>query len=304
VLGADVPLESRTFPLAAITSTGEASMLPDVVAVYERDAGMFLRHRDPTSFKVTAQRGRELVITHTATIGNYDYAISYIFCLDGAIRVEARLSGILLVQGTKATTGMLIANNLAAPFHQHFFNFRLDLDVNGTANSIHELDVWSPPTPSNENPRGNTMMLDDYEYKFEQAARASVDTRKSRTWMIASTERTNVNGQPSSDMLMPGGNAFPYIVSLALPRTRARFVDHHLWTTVHHADELYAAGPYPNQNAGGEGLPQYITNNEALHGRDLVLWYTMGITHVTRPEDWPIMPVHVAGFALLPMNYR
>ena len=94
------------------------------------------------------------------------------------------------------------------------------------------------------------------------------------------------------------------MTTAALPRTRARFVDHHFWATVHNNNELYAAGPYPNQNAGGEGLPQYIADNQPLHGQDVVIWYTMGITHITRPEDWPIMPVHTAGFTLLPMNFR
>lgn len=302
--GEDVPDETLLLPVATIARNGDVSTMPDVIGIYERDGGMFLRHRDPNSFKLVSRRGRELVITHTATVGNYDYAISYIFGLDGGIRVETRLSGIMLVKGTSEEKGMLVAKNIAAPYHQHFFNFRLDLDVDGTANTVHELDVWSPPTPSNENPRGNTIMLDNYEYMFELEARASINTKMSRSWMVAGTTRTNFNGEPTAYMLMPGSNAFPYIDSLALPRTRARFVDHHLWATVHKDNELYAAGPYPNQNAGGEGLPQYIADNEPLHGKDVVLWYTMGITHITRPEDWPIMPVHTAGFSLVPMNFR
>jgi primary-amine oxidase len=32
--------------------------------------------------------------------------------------------------------GTLIAPGLVAPFHSHYFNFRLDLDVDGTANDF------------------------------------------------------------------------------------------------------------------------------------------------------------------------
>jgi len=29
----------------------------------------------------------------------------------------------------------------------------------------------------------------------------------------------------------------------------------------------------------------------------------MGITHNPRPEDWPVMPVHAAGFKLEPWGF-
>ena len=31
---------------------------------------------------------------------------------------------------------------------------------------------------------------------------------------------------------------------------------------------------------------------------DVVLWYTFGVTHIARPEDWPVMPVEYTGFLL------
>ena len=41
----------------------------------------------------------------------------------------------------------------------------------------------------------------------------------------------------------------------------------------------------------------------SIDNRDVVLWYTMGITHNPRPEDWPVMPVHEAGFKLVPWGF-
>ncbi len=43
-------------------------------------------------------------------------------------------------------------------------------------------------------------------------------------------------------------------------RRRAGFLDHQLWVTPYRPDERYPAGDYPNQHAGGDGLP-------ALDGR-------------------------------------
>jgi primary-amine oxidase len=34
-----------------------------------------------------------------------------------------------------------------------------------------------------------------------------------------------------------------------------------------------------------------------------VIWYTLGVTHIPRPEEWPIMTVHPAGFRLVPDGF-
>jgi len=36
---------------------------------------------------------------------------------------------------------------------------------------------------------------------------------------------------------------------------------------------------------------------------DIVAWYTQGVNHVTRAEDWPVLPVEVASFALKPEGF-
>jgi len=36
---------------------------------------------------------------------------------------------------------------------------------------------------------------------------------------------------------------------------------------------------------------------------DVVLWYTFGIAHVPRPEDWPVMPVDTISFWLKPVGF-
>jgi primary-amine oxidase len=100
--------------------------------------------------------------------------------------------------------------------------------------------------------------------------------------------------------LLPGETALPLADSTAWIRRRAGFMNAQLWVTPYRRGELYAAGDYPNQSRGGDGLPHFTRTNAPVANRDVVLWYTMGITHLPRTEDWPIMPVHVAGFRLVP----
>lgn len=40
-----------------------------------------------------------------------------------------------------------------------------------------------------------------------------------------------------------------------------------------------------------------------LADADPVIWYSFGVTHAPRVEDFPIMPVEVVGFALKPDGF-
>ncbi|HUE82848.1 MAG TPA: hypothetical protein VMM84_12115, partial [Pyrinomonadaceae bacterium] len=86
-------------------------------------------------------------------------------------------------------------------------------------------------------------------------------------------------------------------------RRRAGFINAHLWVTRYEPTESNAAGRYPYQSKGGEGLTKWTSANRSLEDQDIVLWYTMGVTHIPRPEEWPVMPVHRAGFKLVPSGF-
>ena len=84
---------------------------------------------------------------------------------------------------------------------------------------------------------------------------------------------------------------------------RAGFARHNLWVTPYAPDERRAAGDFPNQHAGGDGLPRWTAADRPLTDTDIVLWYTFGVTHFVRPEDWPVMPVEYTGFLLSPYGF-
>ena len=66
---------------------------------------------------------------------------------------------------------------------------------------------------------------------------------------------------------------------------------------------MRAAGDFPNQNRNQLGLPVWVREDRAVADTDLVLWYNLGVTHIPRAEDWPVMPVERAGFMLVPVNF-
>jgi primary-amine oxidase len=95
----------------------------------------------------------------------------------------------------------------------------------------------------------------------------------------------------------------PYVDKSSNTRARAGFIEHPVWFTRYKDDEQSSAGDYPNQSKGGDGLPRFVADDEPLESTDVVLWYTFGVTHIPRPEEWPIMNAHHTGFRLMPYNF-
>jgi primary-amine oxidase len=114
--------------------------------------------------------------------------------------------------------------------------------------------------------------------------------------------RNGVGGQVAYK-LVPGANTFPFFHQDSPQWKRGGFVRNHLWVTAYDAHERYAAGDYPNQQQGGDGLPAYVQHNRSLEQTNVVTWYTFGSNHIVRPEDWPVMPVDALGFSLKPAGF-
>lgn len=310
--GVDVPHNAELLPAFTVDAEGTPQEMPDRVALYERDGGVAWRHYDWNTNDNVGRRSRELVIAFAAAIGNYDYLFHWVFQQDGTLSMEVVLSGILLAKGTTVErietvgcpgcTGHLVAPLIEAPNHQHFFSFRLDLDVAGSANSLLESNVEALPMGPT-NPAGNAFAKIETPLASEQEARRNVDASRARMWRVINPAVRNTLGNTVGYMLMPKGNAVPYLAADNSTRRRATFLDHHLWATRYHDGELWAAGGYPNQSTADHGLSRFVANDEDLVGEDLVLWYTMGITHLPREEEWPIMNAHHGGFVLLPAGF-
>ena len=308
----DAPSNATLMDATYAGDDGRAYVAKSVVGLYERDGGMLWKHYESYSKTNESRRARQLVIFFIATIGNYDYAINWIFHQDGVLELDAALTGIMLPKGVRATsanghavgptTGHLVARNVLAPHHQHFFNFRLDFDVDGQTNAVTEMNTRAMPAgPSNPSLTG--MIMEERTLGTEAAAQRQVSMTAARTWSVVNRSTRNALGHHTSYILVPGVNSVPYVAPTSQVRKRAAFINQHFWATRYHDDQQYAAGAYPNQSLGGAGLPQWVGDNQSLSNQDVVVWYTMGVTHIPRPEEWPVMPVTHVGFKMIPGGF-
>jgi primary-amine oxidase len=158
--------------------------------------------------------------------------------------------------------------------------------------------------PRNEkNPWGNAWTVQSTLLETEQQAQRMIDPFASRSWKIVNPRSTNRMGEPVGYKIMPMENAIPYLHDDSYAGQRARFAFKHLWVTKYEDGELFAAGDYPWQSPGGEGLPKYIAADDDIVDTDIVVWYTMGHTHVARLEDWPLMPNAKLSFWMKPVGF-
>lgn len=309
----DAPSNATFFDSTLADETGVPFVVPRAVALYEKDGGLLWKHFDRDNNQNNSRRSRELVISWIATVGNYDYGFNWIFHQDGTLEMKVLLTGIMETKGVDLASashrpdsqmayGHLVERNLLAVHHQHFFNFRLDMDVDGTKNSVLEMNTAAEPAnPANR--YKSAFSMKETALRSEAEAQRNVNLASSRKWEVVNPSVKNGLGANTGYILVPEENSVPYAAPDSWLRKRAGFINSHFWATAYDPHQLYAAGFYANQNRGEDGLPVWTRANRSLQDSDVVIWYTLGVTHIPRPEEWPIMTVHPAGFRLVPDGF-
>ncbi len=306
-LGCDCLGVIHYFDATLASETGEPYVIENAICLHEEDYGILWKHVDLFSGTSEVRRSRRLVVNFVATVGNYEYAFAWYLYLDGNIQLEVKLTGIVspmaIEPGTTSEFANVVAPGVAAPHHQHLFNVRLDFDLDGTDNEVHEVEAETVPHGP-DNPWGNAFRPVVTRLESELGAQRKTNSATSRSWKVVNPHVKNGLGQAVSYKLVPTMST-PTL--LAHPDSsvgkRAGFAQQNLWVTPFSADERRAAGEHPNQHEGGDGLPKWTAQDRALVDTDIVVWYTFGITHFVRPEDWPVMPVEYTGFLLTPSGF-
>jgi primary-amine oxidase len=305
-LGCDCLGEIRYFDAFLTNSRGDVVTMPNVVCMHEEDTGILWKHVDWRNNHTEVRRSRRLVVSFIATVGNYEYGFYWYFYQDGGVQYEIKLTGIMhtgaLPPGETRKYGTLVAPGVYAPNHEHFFNVRMDMMVDGPRNSVYEVHCELDPEGP-ENPAGNGYYAQSTLLKTEHEAQQQIDPLRGRFWKIVNPHATNGLGQPVAYKLSPGDNAGAFQHPSAYVSRRAGFMSRHLWVTPYDPEELYATGKYPNQNPTDTGLPYFTRKNRSIEDTSVVVWYTMGHNHIPRPEDWPVMPVSTIGFTLKPVGF-
>ncbi len=284
---------------------GEPRTIGNAICIHEEDDAVLWKHVDSVA-GAEVRRARRLVVSFHATVANYEYLVYWRFYQDGNIECEVRATGIMVTthfpEGEQPPYGTLVDERTYAPFHQHFIVARLDLDVDGESNTVQMTESEAPPIGS-DNPDGLAIVQRSTPLRTEDEGKQDYDWRTQRSWKVVNESVLNGLGTPVGYKLVPGG-CFPAMMDPEAPVfRRAQAIGHNLWVTPYDPDERWPCGEFPVQSEEDTGLPAWTASNRSIENTDVVLWYVFGIHHITRPEEWPVMPVDTVSFWLKPVGF-
>jgi primary-amine oxidase len=310
--GSDCPEQAAYFSAAIPNDKGQVFEIRRAACVFERATGDPLwRRGTPAQPTRLTRPGIELVMRTITAIGNYDYAIDWVFQQDGNIEIRLGATGIIAVRGVASgdmsspgaaadtAHGELVAPGTVAVHHDHFFGFRLDLDVDGTGNTLIR-DEITPWPVAGDGPRRSLWTVERSPVATEGALESHGHGTR---WRLVNPNLTTALGHNPGIEIVPGAQAESVLAADDESQARAAFSARTMWLTRHRPRELYAAGDYPNLSRGGEGLPAFVGDAQPAENADLVVWLNIGMHHVPRVEDWPVMPVRWKSVTLRPFNF-
>jgi primary-amine oxidase len=284
----------------------EPYTIKNAICLHEEDNAVLWKHIDHLT-GAEVRRMRRLVVSCHVTVANYEYLVYWRFYQDGNIECEVRATGLMVTTpfargGEAPATGTVVDEQTYAPFHQHFLVARLDLDIDGDANTVMEVDSKALPI-SADNPYGLSMVTESTPVRSEAEAGRDFDWASQRSWKVVNPNKTNALGTNPGYKLVTFGAIPPLMDPTAPQYLRAPVIGHSVWVTKYHDDERWPCGDYPTQSTVDDGMTRWISDDEPLENTDVVLWHVFGIHHITRVEDWPVMPADIVSFWLKPFGF-
>ncbi len=300
--GIDCPVDAYYRDLTFPNDTGGTYVKPSALCIFERATGdPAWRHYSDGDQAISGVPQTELVIRHIPTLGNYDYVVDYVFTPQGAITMRVGATGFVAVKTSTAADsqspsaeadsnyGTLVAPYTIAPNHDHYFSFRLDMDVDGEKNGLLRDQIVMAPA-SGSTTRKSLWVMKTTPVTNEGPLEPDHSAVGGERWRIINPNETTPGLKNHPGYVILGHGDTSILSDIDPPQRRAGFSSFPLWVTKHRPGEDWAAGLYPNLSGPDQGLPQYVKGAEPIGNDDLVLWYTMGFHHAPRPEDFPIMP--------------
>jgi len=305
--GVECPAYATYFDSWLVTTSGRPRQRVRAACLFERSAGdVAWRHGREGGSVVETRPKTDLVLRMYMTAGNYDYLFDWVFQQDATVRMDAAATGM---DQTKAATGTpadeeygrLIAPGRVGIDHSHFFSFRIDLDVDGTANTLQVDRLRTQRLPA-ENPRRSVWKVETSDSRTEREGMRMSTMAAPELWRFVNPA---VKGAYSGFVgyQIESHSAMSLLSPDDYMEKRGAFTQHMLWVTPYERRELYAAGDYPTLSTAPDGLTKWTAADRAIANQDIVAWVTMGFHHVPRPEDWPLMPISRHSFEIRPVGF-
>jgi primary-amine oxidase len=307
----DCPAGATWFDGLTVNEDGAPRLTSRLACLFER-APESPAWRHLQGAEIYGRPSRELVLRSAATIGNYDYLLDWRFDPDGTIKVAVGATGVIETKSTTLarvhddhtmpTTGQLVAEHVMGINHDHYFSYRLDFDVDGAANSF-MLNRLVPQRLTNDPMRKSIWVNQPVVAQREKEAILDIRLDQPSMWMFMNPSVKGPLNYPVAYEVMPGATAKSIMAADDPAQRIGAFSEHQFWVTPYNVSERYAAGTYPTSSDANDGLAVWTQANRSIANTDIVGWYTLGFHHITRAEDWPVMPTMWHEFLIRPFHF-
>jgi len=288
------------------------------ICVFEHTADHPIQ-RHTSATRVTVSRNTYLVVRFVSTVWNYDYTFDYIFYLDGTIEVKVRASGFIFGAfwtGNEANEdeyGYRVHDALATSMHDHVLNFKADLDVAGTDNTmmrvaVEPITLEYPWDDERTKPR-NTMHL--VHRPVEQETGLDWSRNSGEMFIVMNQNKTNEWGEKRGYRIQPGtGIGTPIHLSIlnstALGKS-ALWAEHDIWVLKRKDTEPRSASSL-NFLDPLDPLVDFskFVDDEDVVQDDLVIFFNLGMHHIPHSGDIPNTLMHTSSSSVMftPFNFH
>lgn len=309
VKGIDYPEYASLLSFYFTRPNGNFRFKKDIVSIYEKDPGFLWRFNNFGENK-QAQTGIELHVSTLYSVGNDDFTFTWIFSLDGKIKFEVCNSGVLRTLASKDTlqpdyaksssNTTLLQSNVMANSYCHNVVMRLDFAVDGIKNTICEVNYENKKV---NNPYGNVFIEKKKVLKTEKKASRKQNFNLQRAWIVYNKQSLNYMGNSRGYKLEPGFSMFNLYQPNQRICKRANYLLNTINVSLYRDEEYYPIGKYPIESEKDSGIRKYIKNNERIVNKDLVVWYSFGMSHKPTLENYPYVNKETFDFSITPHSF-
>ncbi|WP_217426514.1 putative Ig domain-containing protein [Candidatus Methylobacter favarea] len=268
----DISYGTNLAVLSAAECPAGSLLTNSTLCLVHRPAGYLFKN---VSAGVSAQ-GDSFAVFGYYGVGQYYYVFQYTFFDDGSIEPGVIASGALQRYNANSTSTTWPVAGQRAVNHNHNVIWRMDFDLNGSANnSVERINFADPSLPASSDQRNMTIIPLTTETKETN------NLTNATFWRVRNTVENNADGRSISYEIEPN-------VTDQL-RAPEDFTQYDFYLTQYRSTEELV----------DNGLVGYV-NGEAV--TDVVLWYQVNFHHVPRGEDDVRMPAHKQGFRIRPRD--